>query len=60
MATKTKTFDAVEESRKWRETTSRKLDSMSPHERVAYLHEVAERYRSDYLRRHGKTQAFAS
>ena len=42
----TKTFDAVAESRKWRETTSRKLDAMSVGERVAYLKAVAERHRA--------------
>ena len=44
METKTKTFDAVAESRKWREATSRKLDAMSLEERLAYLESVRERY----------------
>lgn len=62
METKTKTFDAVAESRKWREATSRKLDAMTPPERVTYLRDVAERYRADYARRHGaqKLEAAAS
>ncbi len=34
MDTKTKAFDAVAESRKWREATSRKLDSMTLEERL--------------------------
>ncbi len=44
METKTKTFDAVAESRKWREATSRKLDAMSLEERLAYLQKVRDRY----------------
>lgn len=54
METKTKSFDAVAESRLWRETTSRKLDAMTSAERVAYLRSVAERYRSDQARRQVK------
>ena len=41
---KTKIFDAVAESRKWREATSRKLDAMSVAQRLAYLGSVRERY----------------
>ena len=37
-------FDAVAESRKWREATSRKLDAMDLDERIAYLHAARERY----------------
>ena len=44
METKNKTFDAVAESRKWREATSRKLAAMSVEERLAYLGKVRERY----------------
>ena len=44
METKNKAFDAVAESRKWREATSRKLDAMSVDERLAYLGSVRERY----------------
>ena len=44
MDTKTKAFDAVAESRQWREATSRKLDSMTLEERLAYLQSVRERY----------------
>lgn len=44
METKTKIFDAVEESRKWREATSRKLDAMTPEERLTYLRQVGEDY----------------
>ena len=45
METKTKTFDAVAESRKWREATSRKLDAMSLEERIAHLRERARAIR---------------
>ena len=44
MEAKTKAFDAVAESRKWREATSRKLDAMSLEERLAHLEKVHERY----------------
>jgi hypothetical protein len=44
METKKKTFDAVEESRKWRESTSSKLDAMLPEQRITYLRQVGERY----------------
>jgi hypothetical protein len=37
-------FDAVAESRKWREATSRKLSAMSREERLAYLNSARERY----------------
>ena len=45
METKTKAFDAVAESRKWREATSRKLDSMPVEERLAYLEKRARALR---------------
>ena len=44
---KNKAFDAVAESRKWREATSRKLDAMSLAERLAYLGSVRERYAAE-------------
>ena len=47
METKTKIFDAVAESRKWREATSAKLNAMSQEERLAYLHAVGERFRAE-------------
>jgi hypothetical protein len=37
-------FDAVAESRKWREATSRHLFSMSREERMAYLAAARTRY----------------
>ncbi len=39
-------FDAVAESRKWREATSRLLQSMSREERLAYLDAARARYLS--------------
>ena len=47
MESTTKTFDAVSESRKWREATSRKLDAMTPDERVAYLRSVGDTFASE-------------
>ena len=47
MESKTKAFDAVAESRKWREATSRKLDAMTPEQRIAYLESVRERYAAE-------------
>lgn len=44
METKNKAFDAVAESRKWREATSRKLGAMSVEKRLAYLGSVREHY----------------
>ena len=53
METKTKTFDAVAESRKWREETSLKLNAMSLEERLKYLKEAAKQFqvikRSKYI-----------
>jgi len=48
METKIKAFDAVGESRKWRESTSQKLDSMPLSERLKYLQTLAERYASNH------------
>jgi hypothetical protein len=39
-------FDAVAESRKWREATSRELFAMSREERMAFLSTARERYLS--------------
>ena len=39
-------FDAVAESRKWREATSRRLFAMSREERMAYLSAARTRYLS--------------
>jgi hypothetical protein len=47
METKNKDFDAVSESRRWRETTSHKLDAMTLEERVVYLQNVRKRYATE-------------
>ncbi len=63
METKTKTFDAVAESRKWREETSLKLNAMSLEERLKYLKESRARYaaeRAAYLMKVKKETATAS
>ncbi len=47
METKTniKTFDAVSDPRKWREAASKKLNTRSRAERLAYLKSLGERVR---------------
>jgi hypothetical protein len=55
METTTKIFDAVAESRKWREATSRKLDAMSRAERLDYLRSAGERHRAQIRGRRKKT-----
>jgi hypothetical protein len=52
MEPKTKTFDAVAESRKWRETASQKLNAMSRAERLAYLKSLGERARAELREGH--------
>ena len=47
METKTKTFDAVAESRQWREAASQKLNAMSRMERLAYLKSLGESVRTE-------------
>lgn len=37
MATKKMSFDAIAASRRWRRTTSRLLDRMTPTEQIAFL-----------------------
>jgi hypothetical protein len=54
METTKKAFDAVAESRKWREATSRKLDAMPTDERVTYLRALGEQYASEHVSRHPK------
>ena len=41
-------FDAVAESRKWREATSRRLVAMTLEERLAYLNEARTRYLAEW------------
>ena len=52
-----KTFDAVSESRKWREATSRALDAMEKSERLKYLRSVAEALRREMRSRRGSGDA---
>ena len=59
MENKTKQFDAVTESRKWRGATSRRLDAMTPEQRLAYLHGVGERYRAQIRSRRTPATAAA-
>jgi hypothetical protein len=47
METKTKTFDAVAESRKWREAASQKFNAMSRAERLVYLKNLGDRVRAE-------------
>lgn len=49
MDTKKKAFDAVLESRRWREAASAKLNAMSETERLAYLDALGESVRSKLL-----------
>ena len=42
---KTKQFDAVMESRKWKETVSRETEGMTPSQAVAYFDRTAVRHR---------------
>jgi hypothetical protein len=46
MDRKTKAFDCVEESRKWREVTSARLNAMSAKEELAHLLALGERTRA--------------
>lgn len=59
METKTKAFDAVAESRKWREATSRKLDAMTLQERLAYLHSARERFLAEQKTRRQRQRSVA-
>ena len=59
METKTKTFDAVAASRKWREDASRKLNAMGRDERLAYLQALGRKVRRE-CRRGKRPHASAS
>ncbi len=50
-------FDAVAESRRWREATSRELFSMKREERMAYLSAARARYLSDAKERAGQEES---
>jgi len=54
MTTKTKKFDAVAESRKWKEAVGRKLNAMSREERIAYINSAAERFYASLKKRPAK------
>lgn len=43
----TKKFDAVAESRKWRESASQRLNAMRPEERINYLQALGKRIRAE-------------
>jgi hypothetical protein len=60
MEATTKAFDAVAESRKWRETTSRKLDAMTTDECITYLRTLGEQYASEHVSRHPKRASEAA
>jgi hypothetical protein len=44
---RTKTFDAVAESRKWKETVARKTEGMTAEQTIAYFERAAVRRRFD-------------
>jgi len=60
METVSKPFDAIAMSRRLREQTGRKLWSMTPGERRAYLDEATKRYRREIIARKKKKPDTAS
>jgi hypothetical protein len=52
MEIKTKTFDALAESRKWRESASLRLNAMSREERLAHLNALGEKVRAELRPKH--------
>jgi hypothetical protein len=60
METKTKTFDAVEESRKWRVATSRRLNAMTREARIAHLNALGEKVRAELRAKTRLATAFSS
>lgn len=54
METKTKTFDAVEMSRRLREETSRKLNAMTRENRLEYLRQARGRYAAEWAASHSE------
>ena len=60
MENKTKTFDAVEESRKWREAASRRLNAMSREERIGHLNALGEKVRAKLRPKHRLETATSS
>jgi hypothetical protein len=57
MATKKKTFDAVAASRRWRRTTSRLLNKMTPAEQIAFLNRRVEKRAADSAAKTGRELA---
>ena len=45
MKAKTKKFDAVAESRKWKETVAKETEGMTPEQTIAYFDRAAVRQR---------------
>lgn len=54
MKAKRKRFDAVAESRKWKEAVAEETEGMTPDEIVAYLDRVAVRRRFEAALRRGE------
>ncbi len=54
MKAKTRTFDAVVESRKWKEAVGKKIEGMTPEEIVAYFDRAAVRHRFEEALRRAK------
>ncbi len=54
MKAKTKKFDAVAESRKWKEAVARETAGMTPEETMAYFDPVAVRRRFEAALRRAK------
>ena len=57
MKTKTKKFDAVAESRKWKEGIAKETNGMAPAEVMAYFDRAAVRQRFDAALRRANTCA---
>ena len=51
MTTKKKSFDAVAESRKWREQTSAMLASMTTEQKIKLLNQRLRRFKPDVHRK---------
>jgi hypothetical protein len=57
MKTKTKKFDAVAESRKWKEGIAKETSGMAPGEVLAYFDRVAVRHRFQAACRRARQQS---
>lgn len=61
MEARTKRFDAVAESRKWKEAVARETEALTPEQTIAYFDRAAVRQRFEAAlrraEREGKTQA---